>query len=624
MNIYECCQNDKLMVIALKSLADEYAAESNLDLTGSISNICKIAGVNRTQVYEKKAQLKEGLKQVHMDGPGRPPKEDHARSTLSEGTCELKIKVLRYRLENPGIVVPHCGGKVSYSNGFKRYVLDHFDQWEGCQEEFCRQVEVPLQTFMTWKKADAQKKIERLAPKKNPALSPTASEDARAIVMDYARWQGSLRDFLPYEAKRRGLNFNEIRRVLTITGMLPIKSGKPPRYRGTTEKVQPGGILVTDGKEAAVEFTSSGKKETLNWQGIVDQATACHTATVVTKTEDAKAVRKAYHDSVEMIGSPPGGMVHDNKPIHKDKRLCGDLEKMGTEMIPATLKRPENKAVMEGEFGKFEQHVGTIRIDDQNEGALSESIVREVIRAYTAGINHAGRFEFDGKSRMAVLKQACPDPAKDRAFIEQLKGRHDQQKKQNILPTVHAATAILNKGFSLFNLQKNDPKGTLRAWLASTYTPEAIKQGLAIFGTEREKGRLSSKMAHRYLVKVIQNAQNEIDLRLQEELLREFGQIHRKSWIHELEQEFVRLSDECQRDTVLENDLAFRLSEKAAFGCIIIQRDFWLNKLKSVLMRQPDRIRSVCRHVRRLFEVDWNDRFQLISRLITWELQLSE
>ena len=138
---------------------------------------------------------------------------------------------------------------------------------------------------------------------KIPELSPTASEDAKAIVMDYARWQGSLRDFLPYETKRLGLNFNEIRRVLTITGMLPIKSGKSPRCRGTTQKIQPGRILVTDGKEVTVEFTSSGKKETLNRQGIVDQATACHTATVVTKTEDAKAVRKAYHDSVELIGS---------------------------------------------------------------------------------------------------------------------------------------------------------------------------------------------------------------------------------------------------------------------------------------------------------------------------------
>ncbi len=352
-----------------------------------------------------------------------------------------------------------------------------------------------------------------------------------------------------------------------------------------------------------LEFTSSGKKETLNWQGIIDQATTCHTATVVTKTEDANAVRKAYHDSVELIGSPPGGMVHDNKPIYDDKKLRQDIEKR-TVMIPATLKRPENKAGIEGEFGKYEQHVGTIRINDQDEDSLNQNIVREVIRAYTSGINHAGRFEFDGKSRIMVLKEACPDPAKDRAFIEQLKRRHNQQKRQNILPTVHAATAILNETFLAFNLQRNDPKGDLRAWLASNYTPEGIRPGLAIWGAEREKGRLFSKMAHRYLVKVIQNSQKEIDLRVQEDQLRKFAQIHRNSRINELEQEFDRLSTDCQRGTVLENDMAFRLSENAAFGCIIVQRDFRLNKLKKVLMKQPDRIRSVCRHIRRLFEVD--------------------
>ena len=298
MNIYECCQNDKLMIIALKSLADECAVESNLDLTGTISNICKNAVVNRTHFYEKKAQLKESLKQVQMNGPGRPPMEEPTRSDHSRGQHDFKIRSLRYRVENPGSVVPHCGGKVTYSNGFKRYALDLFDEWEGCQEHFCREIEIPFQTFMTWKKADTQKRFEKVEPKRMPEIAPTASEDAKAIVEDYASWQGSLRDFMPYEAERLGLNFNQIRQVLIITGMLPLRSDKSPRYRGTTKRVQPGGILVTDGKEVELEFTSSGKKETLNWQGIIDQATTCHTATVVTKTEDANAVRKADRKSV--------------------------------------------------------------------------------------------------------------------------------------------------------------------------------------------------------------------------------------------------------------------------------------------------------------------------------------
>jgi hypothetical protein len=40
--------------------------------------------------------------------------------------------------------------------------------------------------------------------------------------------------------------------------------------------------------------------------------------------------------------------------------------------------------------------------------------------------------------------------------------------------------------------------GKTRQWLAERYTPEAIRQGLAIFGTEHNKRRLRNKMAHRY------------------------------------------------------------------------------------------------------------------------------
>jgi len=45
-------------------------------------------------------------------------------------------------------------------------------------------------------------------------------------------------------------------------------------------------------------------------------------------------------------------------------------------------------------------------------------------------------------------------------------------------------------------------------------------------------------MAHRYLVKVIQNCQEEIDLRMQEELLRKFAQKERQGWLQEFEAEY--------------------------------------------------------------------------------------
>lgn len=315
-------------------------------------------------------------------------------------------------------------------------------------------------------------------------------------------------------------------------------------------------------------------------------------------------------------------LVHDNKPIHNDEGLKAAIEPTA-QMLPATAARPENKAVVEGEFGKFEQAVGSLHLDDSSLENLKRSALSEAIRAYTAGINHAGRAELEGKSRLQVLRETCPDPEQDRAFLEQLHARHAQPNSRERLPSQPVARALLDQGFARFGLEALDPKGELRTWLSARYTPEAIGQGLAIFGTEQAKGRLHSPMAHRYLVKLIQSSQEELDLRAQEELLRAFAQTERRAWLGELEQDYALLKSDCENGSTLENDLAFRLSEQTVFGSLPLQRAFWEEKLNTLLKTQRQRIGAVCRHIRRLFEAPWNDRFQLISRLVAWEKQLA-
>ena len=46
--------------------------------------------------------------------------------------------------------------------------------------------------------------------------------------------------------------------------------------------------------------------------------------------------------------------------------------------------------------------------------------------------------------------------------------------------------------------------------------------------------------------------------------------------------------------------------------------------LKALLEKQRDRFTSVCRHVRRLFEAQWENRFALLSKLVDWEHQLTQ
>ena len=622
MNIKEDLKNSKLTLIAMDKIIKEYASDMGVNLNGPLATICNAAGVNRTQVYERKNQLAEALAELELAGPGRPSNQPACDAGAQESQgWQLREKVLRYRLSYPGAVVVNSSGRASYSNGFIRLILELHDEWEGSPEWFCRQVEVPYSTFRVWCNKDKGQADGEHQNRAIPDMPISASADFRRIVDDFATWQGGIRDFFKYETVRMKLGPTPIRKVLVICGMLPVRSAKAPRYRGSTTRCQPGNILVTDGKTVKVQFTASGQERSFNWQGMVDQATACHTAVVVTETECADGVRDAFESSCAFVGRAPQALIHDNKPIHDDQRLRENIEKTTT-MIPATAQRPENKAVIEGEFGKYEQAVGTIFLDDSSKNELIHSAVWEILRAYTAGLNHAGRAEFNGKSRQQVLRATCLDPDKDRKFIEQLHSEHTETRRVDVLPTRPASRIILDEGFRRLGIEHMDPEGKTRQWLAERYTPEAIRQGLAIFSTERNKGRLRNQTAHRYLVKVIQNRQTEIDLRGQEESLREFAEIDRQEWLQELEAEYKILETECDESTP-ENDLAIRLSDSAVFGGLSLQRAFWENKLKFILDNSHDKFCAVCRHVRRLFEATWENRFALIAKLVAWEHQLT-
>lgn len=215
-------------------LTGDHASEMGLALEGTVSEICKRAGVNRTQVYEKKAQLRNALGKVDLPEPGRVPN----KSTLAFGgdtaDGELQVTLLRYRLDNPGAFVRHPGGRTGYSPGFIRIVLDLLDDWTGSLERFCELSEVPYPTLEGWRKMDASRPYLPATRRPVPFLDPGVSEITRMIVEDYAGWQGSLGDFLAHEPRRVNLPPNQVRRALVITGMIGSGKQKAP----ATEEVR--------------------------------------------------------------------------------------------------------------------------------------------------------------------------------------------------------------------------------------------------------------------------------------------------------------------------------------------------------------------------------------------------
>ncbi len=627
MSLLQRAREDKAAALALDLVARECLSGLGVEPGSNLVATCAANGVSRPLVYAAKARIEEGLAAVATPGPGRPRQGATAGVAADLGSrslveWELLVAVLEYRLEHPGAVVIHASGRATYNAGFKRFILNASDRFVGRDEDFCRVVKVPWSTFMTWRQLDAKEPIISPQRPERRGVWPTGAQPnelARTVIDDYMRWEGKFGDFLRDASRRLGIAPVAVRGVLRIACMLAPNNIKPPRYRGATIKGTPGAIIVTDGKDIKVNLTASGESRTFNWQGTVDQATACHLAVVVTPTEDAAAAGDAYMQAWEFLGRPPLALVHDQKPIYWDTELR-KLVELETVMIPATLERPENKAVVEGQFGLFEQQVGTIVLDDTNTATLVMSAAREVLRAFTAASNHAARAELNGRSRAEAVRAACPDPKKDAALVASLKANHLRGRHRAApLPTAPVALALLDEAYANLGLTADDAKGSRRPWLAATYEPAAIRQAVAIFGAMRAKGKLRGKYAERYLIKLIRESQVEIDLEREGDLLLKWAETERSSWLAEL----IKVADAMRADTESPEEFVMELAEQALYGGIFLEKAFWEKALIEALSEAPTLLGAVMTHTRRLYEASPDCRRQLMNRLVTWHAQLA-
>lgn len=621
MSLQQRARESKACAFAMYLVGREAREAVGIEPRASVAATCAEYGVSRQQVYEEKARIEAALAAVDIAGRGRPRQgavaEPHLRADLrTVAMLRLRIEVLEFRLAHPGAVVVHASGRATYNDAFKRFILNASERFVGTDPNFCAASDVPLSTLTMWRHQDALEPIVPPPARERPACWPTGAspnELARTIANAYGRWGGKLSDFLRDGGRRYAVAPTAIRSVLRIAGMLAVTEVKAPRYRESTVDASPGAIAVTDGKEIVVDLTASGERPTFNWQGIVDQATACHLAVVVSETEDAKAVGAAYSGACDFLGKPPLALVHDQKPIHDDAELRQMVER-ATAMIPATLGRGQNKAVIEGEFGKWERDFGTIALDDTSRETLVSSAVREIIRAYTSGINHAARKELDGKSRAEVIREACPDPRKDLELVANLKASHQRgPHPATPLPTAPVARALLDEAFERLDLVAADPGGRLRRWLADTFEPGAIRRALAIYEAKRAKGSLRGKHAHRYLVKLVREMQVEADLEREERALLRYAETERRSWLADL----VAANQEIQRDSSSVEERVIALAEHALYGGIFVEKAYWEQELTAAIAGAPALLGQVTTHIRRLYEAPPLCRRRLLNRLVT-------
>ncbi len=604
----------KTLMLAILALARHLAAALAIDLTAPMAEICRTLGANRTSVYEQLQRLLACLGKLAQARPGRPPATAAPEPDEQRAALRLTVEVLEYRLQHPGSVVEHHQ-RTTYADTFRRFVLQRHDRWQGNLQAFADAVQVPLDTLRDWRRQD---RAETLQPpdKPRPSVPANASALTRQIIDEWMHWIGPARPFIGYAAQCFNLSTAQIARLMKILGLIRPRRRRPAsRYRGSTQTLSPATMLVTDGKWLTVELLDSQQTLYFNWQGIVDQTTGCDTAAVVTPQEDADAVRQAYEQSVHFLGGLiPDALLHDNKPCYDDAQLRQTLKRYGTDMIPATLHRAQNKAILEGAFGLWQQRVGTLRLDDTDDDNLLRSAVAEMVRAYTAATNAVPRRELDGRSRLQALQETCPTAEqrqRDERFLARLKADHRRPRRRQPLPE---SRRLIEQVFERFDLVAHDPRGELRRDLA-TFSPDAIRRAAAILAAKLDH-HLDHRYAHRYLAKLIRTQQDELDLERAAEELLELCQRQHQDWTQSEEQLFQDLAEE-HRDPAA---LADAVAQRAAFGGLPLQATFWSHKLLELLHQAQQLVDGVRKTLIRLYEAPKQQRLALLD-LITAQQQ---
>lgn len=610
MNLPPDLLKHKTLMIAILLLARRIAKALKVDPDAPLAEICRAVGASRPSVYEQMERALARITDLAGVGPGRPPTPGDSTTCACESSLNLTIEVLSFRLNHPGSVLPQRG-RTSYSPAFQRLILTANDRWQGSLEAFAEAARIPLETLRDWLRHDRAQSMIDPEPTQMPAVPVDASLLVHSIASEWQRWEGPKRSFLAHAARSFRTSAAQVKRVLVILGLITPRRRPPFRHRGETHTLSPGAMLVTDGKMLNVELTASNQLIHLNWQAMVDQTTACDTAAVVTTTECAAGVATAFQRSlVTLGGAAPDALLHDNKPCYDDASLQQTLRDSGTTMIPATPARPENKAVVEGAFGLFEQRVGTIRLDDSSRESLILSAAEEILRAYTAATNSVPRCELDGSSRILVLLDFCPSldqQQRDRDFLANLKADHDPSRRRQTPPDP-STLDLLDRVFQRLNILALDPKCSLRRFLAR-FQPSAIRRAAAIVAAKLRRGDIDPKWAHRYLAKVIQSQQHEIDLDLAAHELLHLCELQNQSWTHHEEREHQDLVSKIHEPL----QLALAFADLAANGGIPVQSAFWSQKLLALLDSARHLAYDVIKHLVRLYEAPHHKRLALID-----------
>lgn len=576
------------------------------------STILDLLDAGRTQAYEMLERLRALLSTL-VGTPGRPPSAKPDKDVENA----VLLAVRDFVLAHPGCA---CLGaeRCVYSEHFRHFVIGLRAPGQPAETmsmaDLSHATTVPVGTLKEWLASRSEAPPD--APTDPPDWVIIRSTNLQLVIRLWKQWKGSLKAFCCMLCTEYRLRYSSsyISGFLEALGLRKRKRGRPveaPWSSNTLRMFFPGAQWFGDGTE--IGMVLNGEVFVFNLEAIIDAASNAMVGIAVSDTEDEEAVRKAFMDALETVGTAPVGITLDNKPCNHSPEAKDGMP--GAIVLRSTLGRGQSKAPVEGAFGLFQQAMPPLEIAGSTQREIARAALYLIFTAWFRGRNGRPRKRLGGLTPVQAYDEARPSPEdfqRVMAHFQQLEKRQEQMRATREARLDPVRIALLTQGLEELGIP--DPDRHLTLALAS-YSRDAIAYGLSIYRTKRDRGTLPPDADGRYLGGIIRNHDTKLEVT-------QFSS-------HILEQR-IRLRDlslrplqhiESQvRATTPSHDLPQAFADRALDATYTIDFTFWANAAAAALSSLPAQCRAplytaLCRRIAASFRIDRERREDLIGCL---------
>jgi hypothetical protein len=484
----------------------------------SASAILTATGTSKSRAYELLIALLDLLPTL-LRPSGRPSKKAEEMVCASAEFPAISKAVMRYVIGHPGCVDNSHEQRAWYSSDFRKFIVDLRDENATLSlETFAVLTDIPLGTLKIWfyvPELPAAGSDAASVPQDNAAtkqLPMVTTKEIETLLNAWITWEGTFSSFVAHTRNNLQLPYKSwaIREILIACGLRQPK-GRPKRsfsdesaLRKAFDTFFPGAQWVGDGKKVTVNVDD--QQMAFNLELNVDAKSGAFVGISVSDAEDGAAVTDSVADGVATTGAAPLAMLLDNRPSNHTTEVNAAIAEHGSQTIPATLQRPQNKAHVEGAFGLFSQTVPPVTLDlSQEPREIARQILKLVCTTWGRAFNHRPRHDNKGRSRVELYDEAAPTPEQVAEARQALEERLKRQHKARATREARQQPEVLEFLDHHFQqLELIDPERRIRLAIAP-YPLADISDGIAIFRAKKSAGTLPQGANGRYLLGIVRN-----------------------------------------------------------------------------------------------------------------------